>query len=120
MLVESDVIGQGLVVGVIKGKHYNCSVYCHKVASEALHRLRFEAYLNSLNEQGSEDIKVVAQDLLTNFSSGVLQREITDEPFLEIMTSYQTFVMQECEKNATFAFWSSYLEIVEILLCFLR
>ena len=99
MLVESDVIGQGSVIGVIKGKqHYNRSLYCHKVASEALHRLRFEAYLNSLNEQESEDIKVVAQDLLTKFSSGVLQREITDEPFLEIMTSYQTFVMQECEK----------------------
>jgi hypothetical protein len=120
VLVESDVIGQGSVVGAMKGKHYNRSVYCHKVASEALHRLRFETSINCLGQQECEDIKAVAQDLLTNFSSGILEREITDENFIELMTTYQTFIMVECEKNATFAFWSSYLEMVEILLCFIR
>lgn len=120
MLVESDIIGQGSVAGAMKGKHYNRSIYCHKVASEALHRLRFEAFLDCLDVEECKKIEVVAQNLLTDFSSGVLQREITDEAFLEIMTHYQTFIMQKCQENATFAFWSTYLEMVEILLCFIR
>ena len=119
-MVESEIIGQGSVVEAMKGKHYNRSVYCHKVASEALHRLRFEAFLKYIDEGGCEDVKAVACDLLAKFSSGSLEREITDESFLQIMSSYQTFVMQQCEENTTFAFRSTYPEMVETLLCFIR
>ena len=119
-MVESEIIGQGSVVGAMKGKHYNRSVYCHKVASEALHRLRFEAFLNCIDGGDREDVKAVAHDLLAKFSSSSLEREITDESFLQIMSSYQTFVMQQCEENTTFALWSTYLEMVVILLCFIR
>ena len=73
-MVESEIIGQGSVVGAMKGKYYNRSVYCHKVASEALHRLQFEAFLNHIDEGGREDVKAVAHDLLTKFSSGSLER----------------------------------------------
>ena len=120
MLVESDIIGQGSVEGVMKGKRYNRSMHCHKVMSEVLQRLRFEAFLDCLDDEDSDQVVAVATDMLNNFQTDSFHEEINGESFLDIKETYQKFIEEESKENPTFAFCSSYLEIIQTLLCFVR
>ena len=46
MLIESDVVAQGSIIGVMPGHQYNRSFLIHKLMYEALQRLRFEGSWN--------------------------------------------------------------------------
>lgn len=102
------------------GKRYNRSMHCHKVMSEALHRLRFQAFLDSVSDEESANIYSVVYDLLNNFPNEDFQEKLTAEPFSEILDKYEDFVVQESECNPTFSLWSTYLEMIGILLQFVR
>ena len=94
------------------GKHYNESMHCHKVMSEALHRLRFQAFLDNVSDEDHANIYSVVSDLLNNFPSDDFQEKLRVEPFSEILEKYDTFVVQESESNPTFSLWSTYLEFL--------
>ena len=49
ILVDSKVCATGSVDGVIKGKHYNRSIRVHKTVLEALERLLFASFMNSVD-----------------------------------------------------------------------
>ena len=38
------IVSEGLISGVLSGKHYNWSVLCHKIMYEALQCLRLKAF----------------------------------------------------------------------------
>ena len=44
----------------------------------------------------------------------------TTEVFLSFACAYKDHIRQYCAKNATYKFWSSYIDMVELLLEFLR
>ena len=50
MFIESGIVSEGSIKGVLSGKHYNQSVFCHKVMCEALQRLRLKAFLDYVEE----------------------------------------------------------------------
>ena len=102
------------------GKHYNRSMHCHKVMSKALHKLRFQAFLDKVSEEENVNIYFVVSDLLKNFSSDDFQEKLRAEPFTEILEKYDAFVVQESESNPAFSLWSTYLEMIGILLQFVR
>jgi hypothetical protein len=95
-------------------------MHCHKVMSEALHRLRFQAFLDSVNDEESASIYSVVFDLLNNFPSEDFQEKLSTEPFSEILEKYENFVTQESQCNPTFSLWSTYLEMIGTLLQFVR
>ena len=88
--------------------------------SEVLQRLRFEAFLDCLDDEDSDQVVEVATDMLNNFQTDSFHEEINGESFLDIKETYQKFIDEESKENLTFAFWSSYLEIIQTLLCFVR
>ncbi|XP_070569267.1 uncharacterized protein [Ptychodera flava] len=55
--IESGILAQGSANGVMSGHHYNRSVRCHKLVAEAMHRLRFNEFLDSLTEE--EHLRVI-------------------------------------------------------------
>ena len=57
--MESGIISEGSVKGVLTGKHKNWSVFCHKILYEAMQRLRFDAFFDQLGE--------VKQELFVSF-----------------------------------------------------
>ena len=119
-MIESNISGQASVNGVISEKHYNKSVYCHKIVSEALHRVRFQAFLDCLEDEDSTHVATLVSDLLEEFPGNSFLLKVKEDTFMEIMTVYNDFISQACDENPTFARWSNYLEMVEILLCFTR
>lgn len=91
-----------------------------KIMSEALHRLRFQAFLDSVSDEESASVFSVVSDLLNNFPSDNFQEKLAAEPFSEILDKYEDFVAKESECNPTFSLWSTYLEMIGILLQFVR
>lgn len=88
--------------------------------SEALQRIRFQAFLNCLDEEDLDQVTAVATDLLKNFETDSFREEVDGELLMDIKDTYQKFIDEESKVNPTFSLWSSYLEIIQTLLCFVR
>ena len=118
-MIESEIVAPGSVKGVLSGKHYNRSVRVHKLIYEAMQRMRFEAFKKSLESSAS-----------SQFGTGISVLEDSErELFIEICTSkqvndvkraYDMFVEKRSEENPTFAFWSKYIDMVQLLLLYIR
>ena len=78
VMIESGILAQGSVNGVMSGHRYNRSVRCHKIVAEAMHRLK------------------------------------------DLQLQYEIHVERCNQNNDNYSFWSSYLEMVQLLLMFLR
>ncbi|XP_077972179.1 uncharacterized protein LOC120332986 [Styela clava] len=119
IIIEAELCAEGSLTGVLSGHHYNRSVRCHKLIYEALHRLRWQSFLEEISETDYNLVKKVISDLKEHFPSH-MYAEVAVSP--EYNTVYQKYVgfIKSKSKCPTFRFWSSYLEMIEILLLFLR
>jgi len=54
VIVESGVIAEGSVVGVLEGRTYNCAVRFHKLMYEALNRLAWMGFNSWIEEHHKE------------------------------------------------------------------
>ena len=117
--VVSEVVAQGSINGVINGHHYNRSVRFNKLMYEALHRLRFQCYLETLTNEEASSINELLKHLNNSFPEN-FTKCLPDSQLQALLQSYQEFVSSSCTKNPLFAFWSSYLDMVQVLLLFIR
>lgn len=102
------------------GKHYNRCVRSHKLVFEAMQRLRLLTFYESLQESESENLDVIDDKLLAHFYENIAQLISVDQDFTSWKTSYECFIQKRSEENPTFAFWSTYIEMVQLLLLFIR
>ena len=119
ILIESGVVAPGSINGVMNGHHYNRSVRCHKLMAEALHTLRWKAFLESVSEENAERYGEKVKCLNASFPSQQYAEFQKEDSFQAMMRAYDMFVQQR-SNDATFAFWMSYLEMVENVLLFIR
>ena len=117
--IESGLVAQGSINGVMSGHHYNRSLRCHKIISEAMQRLQIEEYLNQLSVSEYQDAQEVMKTIHASFPE-TFRQTIAAEAVSKFISKYQEFVNRCCDRNATCAFWNSYLQIVELLLLFIR
>lgn len=120
ILIESGIVAEGSVAGVLSGKCYNRSIRCHKIMFEAFSRLLWAEYLNSVSSKKRSHYFEISSHLHNNYAQGILKKNELPEEFLSIFESFKGFVESNCEVNVTFAFWVSYLDMVGSLLRFLR
>ncbi|XP_028410493.1 uncharacterized protein LOC114533190 [Dendronephthya gigantea] len=120
IFIESGVVTEGSVKGVLSGKHYNRSVFCHKIVHEAMQRLRFDAFLDSLDEEKEERFMGFIRDMSDSFPEQNFHEHIENEVFEKICNEYESFVEDASNKSRTFAFWSMYIKVIGILLTFIR
>jgi predicted DNA-binding ribbon-helix-helix protein len=121
IVVEAGIVAVGSINGVLSGKHYNRAMRAHKLMFEALERLRFKAFVDSLAEEEGECVTSLIKRLQDSFHSqtdfaDVLGSECVDE----LAVKYDSFITHESENRPSFALWSSYLSMVGNLLSFLR
>lgn len=104
ILTESGIVTMGSLKGVLSGKHYNRSVWCHKVVHEAMERIRFEAFLETLNDDELEGINLVVQNFMDLYP-GKNFVDALDEPVLdELFKRYDEFIQAASVKSRTFAY----------------
>ena len=110
-MIESEIVASGSMTGVLSGKHYNRCVRAHKIMYEAMERLRFQAFEDSLT--------AVEEDAFNSIAIEV-QEDSGREKFLKICASsnvaeakemYDQFIQRKSEENASFRFWSTYLDM---------
>ena len=56
IVIESGLVGPGTVEAVFKGKHYNYGIHMIKIVSEALFRLRIDAFKEWLIQKGKKEV----------------------------------------------------------------
>lgn len=123
MFIESGIVSEGSIKGVLSGKHYNRSVSCHKIMYEALQRLRFQAFLDSVTEKEQEDISSFIESMASSFPQDkFLSDDIESPKMQQILQSYELFINDMCSKSRTFSFWSMYIKMAgnSIVKCFVN
>ena len=119
VMVDSGIIAEGSLSGVLSGHHYNRSVRSHKLICDAFLRLQFESYLESLSDQAKAGANDLCQKLKVSFPDTFYSTTQTEE-FKNLIASFNDFIAKRCEVDVNFAFWNSYIDLVELLLTFIR
>ena len=120
ILIESQVVAEGSINGVISGHHYNRSIRSHKLLYEALQRMRLAAYINTLPTEESDSLIKLFNSAAQQFPKDNHTNIIMSDQFTNFVSSYNAYVADQSVKSPTFSFWSSYIRMVELLLTFLR
>ncbi len=92
MLIESGLVSEGSINGVLSGKHYNRSVMSHKIIYEALQRLRFEAFMETLDNESREYIQSLVKATEVAFNEDKLNDFIETDQFADLIYSYNSWV----------------------------
>ena len=85
-----------------------------------MQRLRLLAFYESLQESESEKLGVIGDKLLAHFDENMAQLISVDQDFTSWKTAYECLIQKRSEESPTFAFWSIYIEMVQLLLLFIR
>ena len=119
-MIESEIIASGSLKGVLTGKHYNRAMRVHKLLFEALERLRLEAFAKSLTTE--EKAKLDWLDVIFTEDSSLdkFWENCARDSVNEVKEMYDKFVNERSKVNPLFAFWVKYIEMVQLLLLYLR
>lgn len=93
--IESDVVVAGSIDGVLTGHHYNRSIRAHKLLMEALQRLRWRAYLDTLTQEDHAAALKIATDLQQKFPNEDFNAMLTSDAFLQLLKGYEEFVKKK-------------------------
>ena len=96
---------------MLSGKHYNRSISCHKVMYEALQRLRFEAFLETLDDKSRDSVYLLIMEMENSFHEDRLHDRIASQDFEDLFVQYETFIAKSSVKSKTFAYWSMYIKM---------
>ena len=127
LCVESGVIAEGSVSGVLDGRRYNRAVRCHKLMYEALMRLAWKGFQSWVEEnhpdkRGTVDVFFDSLDeLYENTCANEFEEKMTSPGFAKFVELFDNYLKYlRLEKGKLSQFWMSYLDLVEILLGLLR
>ena len=86
---------------------------------EALQRLRFKSFYNSLGEEAKSNLLCVTDTICSHVQDGKDMTDIPDE-LTNIIDAYLAFVDVSCSDNPTYNFWSGYIDMVQLMLLHIR
>ena len=119
-MIESGLVAQSSLNGVMNGHHHNRSMRAHKITYEALRRLQWEVYMDSLNEEELTVVNDTINKLATGFHNNDILGVVSSESFTGLATSFTEFNKKISKESPTVAFWMSYMEMVENVLLLTR
>lgn len=126
LCVEAGVIAEGSVNGVMEGRKYNRAVRLHKLVYEALLRLAWKGFLQWLEEHHARDIHHLEETLKSiasfhdSISQGALQELLENESCGRTLKLFEVYMESLRDADSLSAFWMSYLDMAEIMLCLIR
>lgn len=128
LMVESDLVGANSVLSVLSGKHYNRAMRAHKVVFEAIIRMQwtsFEEWLTSeewprLDQPELDKLKESLSALRSSLSAVHADELMALPSFLELYDRFIQYLHQMACSSPVAMFWCSYIEMVQLLLQFVR
>lgn len=80
-----------------------------------MQRLRFEAFMESLDDDEKEGIELAVFNMMDSFPDEEFL-DYLERPEIEaISEGYEMFIQESSEKSKTFAFWSMYIRMTGTL-----
>ena len=127
LCIESGVIADGSIFGVMDGRKYKRVVRLHKLEYELLTRLAWKGFLSWLQSNHTDDVVHVDETLKTfsnlckDVSQVSLKQVFQNMSCARIMYMFEVYLEFLRVGNGSLStFWLSYLDMVEILLGLLR
>lgn len=117
LLVEAEVIAGGSMKGFISGHMYNRAIRGHKLLFEALGLLQLKEFIETCSPELLEELQDGISMLELRLSTGV---SLSSDPSTKFLTAFHTHSAKRCSESPMYAFWNSYLEMVAIVLSFIR
>ena len=130
LLIESGVYGCHTASMLLKGKSYNRGVRAHKLVLEALLRLQWQAFGAWMEAEDVELPTVYQRQCLSLINC--CQRESNDVASLkssfgllcdklpQLQQLFARFCTEASQQSKLFQFWNMYIDIVLLLLHFIR
>lgn len=84
---------------------------CHKLVYEAMQRLRFEAFLDAIDDDEHESVYTAILDMMDCFAEGTFLDCMGSPQMEAIVGSYEEFIENSSKKSKTFAFWNMYIKM---------
>ena len=126
LLIESGVYGLNSVVRIMNGKTYNKSVRALKLLIEAFSRLMIHSLVSKLTKKEEYNIYIDSISALKDSITNPEEQEY-DLVMQDIQSKGKAIgdeireIRETCKaESSTFAYWDEFLEMVEILLRFIR
>ena len=130
LLIESGVYAAGTTSVLMLGKSYNRGIHAHKLCMEALFRLLWQAFLEWLSKQAVEledRVKQLFVDRSRECRNTVREESFFNEgwpawqSYLEPLKSLLAAFKSESRKQSrSFVFWEEYIDMVLVLLQFIK
>ena len=116
ILIEADVVAPGSINGVLSGHMYNRAIRSHKLLYEALSRMQLEHFLESLGTESATLYRSLIMEQKSRFQT----KDVNFEALKDMKTEFCKFIKLNCASSPTYNFWNSYLDLVRLLLTFIR
>ncbi|KAK7467983.1 hypothetical protein BaRGS_00036789 [Batillaria attramentaria] len=120
ILTECGTVASGSMKGVLSGRHYNRALRAHKQLAEALACLRLEAFLQQQEPDTQESYKETFDLLAEHWSEGKFTDAVFSAECTRLLRDFSHYNAERSQLHPTYAFWSSYLDMVQLMLLFLR
>ena len=126
IFIESGLVGPGTIEAVFKGKHYNYGLRMIKIVSEALFRLKIDAFKEWLIQKGKVEVlhqflnSEEMMELIKN-PDPVHQRSTqwSFESLNNLLIEFEEEIRQS-NFGPTAQFWQSFLDISQLLLDYIK
>ena len=127
LAVESGVIAEGSICGVLEGRKYNRAVRLHKLIYEALLRIAWKGFYSWMEEQYPaglpklRDVAIQSEKLHSNITQDQLNDFRSEEScvrILHLFNLYLDFLRNENGDLSTM--WMSYIDMVDVVLGLIR
>ena len=109
ILIESNIIAEGSVNGVLSGKHYYRSIRSMKIIYEAIYSLDITAFLDSMSDYEKNSLGHVVHDMKAAFSNGTFTEVAKSDDVQNFVRTLHKFTSERAESSLTFGYWLSFL-----------
>lgn len=116
LCVESQVISERSVSGVMEGRKYNRAVRLHKLVYKKWVAEKHDEKTSLVDEMFSG-----LQSLRDNVCKSEFQKKLCENSVVEVAKLFQRYMsFLRCKNGKLSGFWVSYLDLVNILLAMIR
>ena len=126
LCVESGILAEGSVTGVMEGRKYNRAIRVHKLVYEALMRLAWQQFLpwvKTNHPEEAQHVEWASQNISifhSNISEKSFQEILQNRSCVRTFQLFQNYLESLRSQESLSSFWVSYIDMIEILLNLIR
>eukprot|EP00794_Sanderia_malayensis_P013591 gene13591-14999_t len=127
IVIEANLLGEASVNKFLHGKHYNNCMRIYKYLFDALTRLKIDRFEDWMaKEEEFQSLQLFASsNELEHFIDDISSKNFHEllmkhDNILELFNRYENHLSDHTAAGPMATFWQSFLEMINILFCFIR